>query len=66
MEKACLIDRVKRYNIVGKQAMAYVEKQYAVDTGFRMVNTNLVNIEDTFFLETLFTMNWCRETMRFL
>ena len=25
MEKACLIDRVKRYNIVGKQAMAYVE-----------------------------------------
>ena len=53
MEKACLIDRVKRYNIVGKQAMAYVEKQYAVDTGFRMVNTNLVNIEDTFFLENI-------------
>ncbi|MDE7284853.1 MAG: hypothetical protein K2N85_14910 [Lachnospiraceae bacterium] len=25
MEKACLIDRVKHYNIVGKQAMAYVE-----------------------------------------
>lgn len=53
MEKACLIDRVKRYNIVGKQAMAYVEKQYAVDTGFRIVNTNLVNIEDTFFLENI-------------
>lgn len=53
MERACLIDRVKRYNIVGKQAMAYVEKQYAVDTGFRMVNTNLVNIEDTFFLENI-------------
>lgn len=53
MEKACLIDRVKRYNIVGKQAMAYVEKQYAVDTGFRMVNTNFVNIEDTFFLENI-------------
>ena len=53
MEKACLIDRVKRYNIVGKQAMVYVEKQYAVDTGFRMVNTNLVNIEDTFFLENI-------------
>jgi len=53
MEKACLINRVKRFNIVGKQAMTYVEKQYAVDTGFRMVNTNLVNIEDTFFLENI-------------
>ncbi len=53
MEKACLINRVKRFNIVGKQAMTYVEKQYAVDTGFRMLNTNLVNFEDTFFLENL-------------
>ena len=33
--------------------MTYVEKQYAVDTGFRMVNTNLVNIEDTFSLENI-------------
>lgn len=31
--------RVKRYNLVGKQAMAYVEKQYAADKGFGMVNT---------------------------
>lgn len=53
MEKACLIDRVKRFNIVGKQAMTYVEKQYAVDTGFRTVNTNFVNVEDTFFLENI-------------
>lgn len=53
MEKACLIHRIKRFNIVGKQAMAYVEKQYAVDTGFRTVNTNIVNIEDTFFLENI-------------
>ena len=53
MEKACLIDRVKRFNIVGKQAMTYIEKQYAVDTGFRMVNTNFVNFEDTFFLENI-------------
>ena len=53
MEKACLIDRVKRFNIVGKQAMSYIEKQYAVDTGFRMINTNLVNFEDTFFLENI-------------
>ena len=53
MEKACLINRVKRFNIVGKRAMSYGEKQYAVDTGFRMVNTNLVNFEDTFFLENV-------------
>lgn len=53
MEKACLITRVKRFNIVGKQAMAYVEKQYAVDTGLRMINTNFVNFEDTFFLENV-------------
>ena len=53
MEKACLISRVKRFNIVGKQAMTYVEKQYAVDTGFRMINTNFINIEDTFFLENI-------------
>lgn len=53
MEKACLINRVKRFNIVGKQALSYIEKQYAVDTGFRMINTNLVNFEDTFFLENV-------------
>ena len=53
MNKACLIDRVKRFNIVGKQSMSYIEKQYAVDTGFRMINTNLVNFEDTFFLENI-------------
>ena len=53
MEKACLIDRVKRFNIVGKKSMTYVEKQYAVDTGFRMVNTNFVNFENTFFLENV-------------
>lgn len=53
MEKACLIKRVKGFNIVGKQSMAYIEKQYAVDTGFRMLNTNLVNFEDTFFVENI-------------
>ncbi len=53
MEKACLINRVKRFNIVGKQAMLYIEKQYAVDAGFRMINTNFVNFEDTFFLENI-------------
>ena len=31
--------------------MSYIEKQYAVDTGFHMINTSLVNFEDTFFPE---------------
>lgn len=53
MEKACLIDRVKRFHVSGKQSMTYIEKQYAVDTGFRMINTNFVNFEDTFFLENV-------------
>ena len=53
MEKACLIDRVKRFDIPGKKYMAYVEKQYAIDTGFRTINTNFVNSEDTFFLENI-------------
>lgn len=53
MEKACLINRVKRFNIVGKKTLSYIEKQYAVDSGFRMINTNLVNFEDTFFLENV-------------
>lgn len=53
MEKACLIDRVKRFHISRKQSMTYIEKQYAVDTGFRMINTNFVNFEDTFFLENV-------------
>lgn len=53
MEKACLISRVKRFDISGKKAMKYIEKQYAVDTGFRMINTNFVNFEDTFFLENI-------------
>jgi len=53
MEKACLISRVKRFNIVGKKSLTYIEKQYAVDSGFRMINTNLINFEDTFFLENV-------------
>lgn len=53
MEKACLIDRVKRFDIVGKKTMSYIEKQYAVDIGFRMINTNFINFEDTFFLENV-------------
>ena len=53
MENACLISRVKKFNIAGKQVMTYTEKQYAVDTGLRMISTNFINFEDTFFLENI-------------
>lgn len=53
MEKACLINRVKRFDIVGKRQLSYIEKQYAVDTGFRMINTNFARYDATFFLENI-------------
>lgn len=53
MEKAFFISRVKRFNISGKEVLKTIEKQYAVDTGLRTINTNLMNFEDTFFLENI-------------
>jgi len=53
MKKAYLIHGVGRYNIVGKSALANKEKQYAIDMGFRTINTNTINYEDTFFLENV-------------
>lgn len=53
MKKAYLIHGVGRYNIVGKAALSNREKQYAIDTGFRTINTNTINYEDTFFLENI-------------
>lgn len=53
MKKAYLIHGVGRYNIVGKAALSNREKQYAVDMGFRTINTNTINFEDTFFLENI-------------
>lgn len=53
LEKAYLISRVKRFNIVGKEVLKTIEKHYAIDTGFRTLNTNLINYEDTFFLENV-------------
>lgn len=66
MEKACLIDRVKRFHISEKQSMTYIEKQYAVDTGFRMIYTNFVNFEDTFFLENVVYNELVQEAMKYL
>lgn len=53
MKKAYLIHGVGRYNITGKTALSNKEKQYAVDMGFRTINTNTINYEDTFFLENI-------------
>ena len=53
MKKVYLIHGVGRYNIVGKTALSNREKQYAVDMGFRTINTNAINYEDTFFLENI-------------
>lgn len=53
MEKAYLIKNVKRFNIVGKEALKSREKQYAIDMGLRTIHTNTVNFEDTFFLENV-------------
>lgn len=53
MKKAYLIHGVGRYNITGKTALSNKEKQYAVDCGFRTINTNTIHYEDTFYLENL-------------
>ncbi len=53
MEKACLIDRVPRYDIRGKEKMRYIEKHYACDIGFRRINSNIVHPEEGAFLENI-------------
>ena len=59
MKKAFLIHGVGRYRITGKSVLSNKEKQYAVDMGFRTLNTNLINYEETFFLENIV----CNELM---
>ena len=51
--KAYILHSCKKYNIIGKAAMESNEKFYATDTGFRTLNTNTINYEDTFFLENI-------------
>ncbi len=53
MKRAFLIHGVGRYKITGKAALSNREKYYAVDMGFRTINTNTINYEDTFFLENV-------------
>lgn len=53
MKKAYLLHGVGRYNISGKSALSNKEKQYAIDMGFRTINTNTINFEGSFFLENV-------------
>ena len=53
MKKAFLIHSVNKYNIVGKSALTGNNKYYAVDVGFRIINTNTVNYDAGFFLENI-------------
>ncbi len=53
MKKAFLIHGVGRYHITGKASLKNREKYYAVDMGFRTINTNTINYEDTFLLENI-------------
>ncbi len=53
MEKAFLISRVQRFNIAGKEILKTKEKQYAMDIGLRIIQTNTLHFEDTFFLENI-------------
>jgi hypothetical protein len=53
MKKAYLLHGVSRYNLVGKASLGNREKYYATDMGFRTINTNTINYEDTFFLENI-------------
>ena len=53
MKKAFLIHSVNKYNIIGKSALTGNNKYYAVDVGFRIINTNTVNYDVGFFLENI-------------
>lgn len=53
MKKAYMIHGAGRYHITGKSALSNREKQYAVDMGFRTLNTNTIHIEGSFFLENI-------------
>jgi len=53
MEKAFFISRVKRFDISGKKILESKEKFYSTDMGLRIINTNTIYYEDTFFLENI-------------
>ena len=53
LKRAYLITMCPKYNTVGKEVLVKNEKMYAIDTGFRTLNANTINYEDTFYLENI-------------
>ncbi len=53
MEQACLISRVKKYDIKEKKQMQFFEKQYAIDSSLITINSNFVDISKGFVLENI-------------
>ncbi len=53
MKKAFLIKRVKKYSISGKAIMDSFVKNYVLDNGMSFINSNSMDLRDTYFLETL-------------
>ena len=53
MEHACLIHRVKRYDIASKRTLKSIEKQFAMDTGLILACSNSNRIFPSRALENL-------------
>lgn len=53
MKKCYLIREINRYSIPGKEILKSNPKYYAVDNGFRIINTNSGEYSPTRFLENL-------------
>ncbi len=50
---ACIIDKVERYDIRGRKALAFEEKTYVCDLGFFQMKKNRIKDEWNFIIETL-------------
>lgn len=53
LEKACLISRVKRYDVATKRTLKHVEKQFVVDNGFMLACNDSNKIFIAHVLENL-------------
>lgn len=51
--EACICDKVVRYDIRGKKALAYEEKTYVCDLGFFHIRKNRVKEEYNYMIETI-------------
>ncbi len=53
LEKACLISRVKRYDVASKRTLKQDEKQFAIDNGFMLACSDSSGISVSHALENL-------------